>query len=221
MQIVRNQGDVSEFDPRMLFSNNEENIRKALSSLIKTPGNNFLIHTNNTDLDTKALFEEINEILLKNRLIFDIILNFQRYFQGTVEDIRKLAESFKIEDIDKYEELLINNKNLLKEEGFITELMRFLISMTWRDLAFIINYVKNEDNDEINEILLKNGYKKSDQGFYKIGLIDIKLKAVQKLLEYENSHKKIDEFFLSTKNSMNFNYKTIFISNLELQTNNV
>ncbi len=204
MQIVKteenngiNDGIISDFDPRMLFEN--EGVSKALESLMRTPLNNFIIHHNNSGFKKEDLIEEIEKILRKERVLFEIILKYQKSFEGNIAYVKKIAEQFNLEDFEKY---LNSNKELLKDpekEKINRDMMNFLISLTWKDLGIMINFVMDEGVEEHNARMKKNDYKVIEgplKGFYRIGLIDIKLKGVEKLLNYGKTQEKINEVYL-------------------------
>ena len=205
MQILRNQGKeakLSEFNPKDLFSQEYGGIKKCLEALLVTPLNNFIIHDNTTGVELKDLIEDIANILLTNKSLFSLILNFQKCFEVLPEEIYKMAEKL---DLDALEEELNNNPELIlgetneKNEIFKKTIL-FLISLTWKDLGLIINFVMDEGKEEIDKILMKIGFKKVEgpiKGFYRLGLIDVKLKGIQKVLEFEETQTKVNGSFMS------------------------
>jgi len=208
MQVFRSgekEEKKSEFDPRMLFSQEDTNVRKALEALLKTPMNNFLVHYNNTGVEMSDLLDEITKTLMINKSMFGMILDFQKSFSGNNEEIKKMAEKL---DLDQFEEELQSNSDLLTKEQeeknekwvYFNRILKFLVSLTWKDLGIIINFVMDEGRDEINKVLLKCGFIRIEgpiKGFYKFGLIDMKLKGIQKLLEFDKTQRKVNEIFVS------------------------
>lgn len=210
MQIVRNEKELkikdiySKFDPRDLFSNDYARVKFAIESLLKTNTNNLIVHCNNIKLEPNIFIEAIVEILMNNQILFDNIINFQKRFEFNLEDMKKL---FQKADISEIEKILVLEKNIFtnnKEnpcEYTIKEILNFLISLTWKDLGIMINFVLDENNEMLNGSLLQAGYKsikKPIKGFYRIGLIDVKLKSFEKILNYNDSQNKINEIYLSS-----------------------
>lgn len=204
IQIFKQKSEInkkfkdSNYDPCNLFSGELVKIKSSIEKLIMTPSNNLIFHLNNSNLDQKHLIEGISTIISQNTKLMEKIMFFQKMCQRDHHEIKKLSEKLNIEQL--FSELTSDIEKCSKESILFKEIIEFLVALTWKDLGIIINFVQNENNIKINENLLKNNFKQIDgtiNGFYKIGLIDIKLKDIKKFQNFFESQSELNEVYVS------------------------
>lgn len=194
-----NKNNDSKFNPRDLFSEDPIRTKQSINDLLSNPSNNLKIHFNNSKFANEILSNGISSIIIQNKNIFEKIVFFQKGFEKDIESIKALASQ--LDEKKLLDRITSEDFEHLYSEDKFKDILDFLISLTWKDLSLMINFVLDEGNEAFNNFLLKQNYTQIKNevfcGFYKIGLIDVKLKDIRKLKDFYKSQTKINEIYVS------------------------
>lgn len=183
--------------PKLLFSNEETKIFKALSDLFLNPSNQLRLFVDSSKIQNLRYvflgFFRYFIVLLYSQYSSEIIpiltkiIAFDPFFQKFIELQCSLLDGISIDEIkpeDLNEELYKSDINsLARKETFnldeIPAYLKVLITMSIRDSSFIISFASHAS--EVFRNTIQCGTINYN---YKIDIIDLDIKPIEKLEKY-------------------------------------